>query len=96
MWLLIDDCRDIGCDVIARNAIAGRKMLAIGGWECVCFDHDLGDGEDGYSVLVWAIENKFLPNLVQLVSSNPVGRANMRSALENDGYVTVNGIDFSK
>lgn len=96
MWLLIDDCRDLNADVIARTSEAGKRMLALGGWECVCFDHDLGmqSAESGYDVLVWALEEQFLPSKVQLVTSNPVGRQNMRQALEAHGYVTVDGFNF--
>ena len=95
MWLLIDDVRDLNTEVIARNAQAGMKMLALGGWECVCFDHDLAEEKTGYDVLVWAIENKMLPSKVQLVTSNPVGRANMRAALENAGYKCMaDGVTF--
>lgn len=94
MWLLIDDCRDLNADVIARTPEAGKRMLALGGWECVCFDHDLACAETGYDVLVWALEKQFLPVKVQLVTSNPVGRQNMRQALEAHGYVTVDGFNF--
>lgn len=96
MWLIIDDVRDLNCEVIARTSEAGKKMLALGGWECVCFDHDLGeDNESGYDVLVWAIEENLLPCMVQLVTSNPVGRANMTAALEQDGYgISPDGVTF--
>ena len=97
MWLLIDDVRDLNCDVIARTAETGKKLLAVGGWECVCFDHDLGDGETGYDVLCWALENNLLPSKVQLVTSNPVGRENMRRALESSGYTAEpNGVVFTR
>lgn len=96
MWLLIDDIRDLKVDVIARTAEAGRKMLAAGEWECVVLDHDLGEKDTGYDVLMWALERQVLPDKVQLVTSNPVGRRNMRAALEYAGYLTVNGMDFLK
>lgn len=97
MWLLIDDVRDLKCDVIARTAEAGKKLLAVGGWECVCFDHDLGEKETGYDVLCWALENNLLPSKVQLVTSNPVGRENMRRALECGRYIAeANGVIFTK
>jgi hypothetical protein len=73
MWLLIDDTRDLGCSVIARNADAAKVILKGCGrsFEAVCIDHDLGDGESGYDVLKWAIEAEVLPNHVQLVTQNP-------------------------
>jgi hypothetical protein len=35
-----------------------------------------------------------LPPKVQLVTSNPVGRSNMRAALESVGYSTADGFNF--
>ena len=96
MWLLIDDYRELGCDVLARNAKAGKDMLRRGDWECVALDHDLGGQETGYDVLVWAIENGFLPSKVQLVSSNPVGVKRMQAALVAEGYSSNDGINYAK
>ena len=48
MWLLIDDERDLNCDVIARNGRAALQLLRDHRWECVVFDHDLGEGVNGY------------------------------------------------
>lgn len=95
MWLLIDDERNLNTDAVARTAAAGRKLLALGGWDCVCFDHDLGEEESGYDVLKWALDYGFLPAKVQLVTSNPVGRQNMRAALEAYGYKTRDGLTFT-
>lgn len=94
MWLLIDDMRNLGCDIIARNAEAAKAVL--GTMACsldgvcldgVCLDHDLGTGETGYDVLVWALQRKVLPNKVELVTSNPPGRERMKQALIEAGYV---------
>lgn len=96
MWLLIDDCRDLHADVIARTADAGRKMLEVGGWEMLMLDHDLGSATDlsGYDVLVWALERGLCPQNVQLVTSNPPGLSRMRAALEGAGYETLDGRNF--
>jgi hypothetical protein len=96
MWLLIDDIRDLNVEAIARTPAAARKLLAAGGWECVCFDHDLGEAssESGYDVLKWGLEQNFLPAKVQLVTSNPVGRENMTQALLQAGYSSKDGINF--
>ena len=97
MWLLIDDERNLNTEAVARTADAGKKLLAIQGWDCVCFDHDLGPDQDsGYAVLMWAIERGYLPGKVQLVTSNPVGLRNMRAALESEGYSTGDGRNFKK
>jgi len=96
MWLLIDDERDLNCEVIARTPEAGRKLLALGGWECLCLDHDLGAAEDGYQLAQWAIVEGLMPDKVQLVTSNPVGRANMRALLESSGWISSDGVNFQK
>lgn len=96
MWLLIDDERDLNTEVIARTPEAGRRLLAIGGWACLCLNHDLACEESGYDVLVWALERDLVPARVQLVTSNPAGRQNMRAALVASGYVTRDGIHFMR
>lgn len=96
MWLLIDDCRNLKVDVIARTAAAGKAMLDNCKWKCVCFDHDLGETLTGYDVLVWGLQRDLIPAQVQLVTSNPVGRKNMAAALENSGYTTIDGTNFRK
>lgn len=96
MWLLIDDTRNLNADVIARTPEAGRKMLALGGWEGLMLDHDLGPCESGAAVLDWAIEHNFVPPIVDLVTSNPVGRANMARALIAAGYTPKNTCYFTK
>jgi hypothetical protein len=96
MWLLIDDQRDLNCDVIVRTPEAARKLLGVclKSFDCVCFDHDLGTCETGYDILKWALKYQLLPNHVQLVTSNPVGRQNMSNLLKDYRYTTVNEIDF--
>lgn len=87
MWLLIDDERNMGCDVICRNSEAGKTMLAIRKWEGLCLDHDLGCSETGYDVLTWALERSCVPAVVELVTSNPVGRDRMGAALVAAGWI---------
>jgi hypothetical protein len=91
--LLIDDCRELNVELIARTASAGRAMLEAfkGRIEQVIFDHDLGSDETGYDVLNWALENDYVPDRVFLITSNPVGRDNMGRALEANGFVRVRG-----
>jgi hypothetical protein len=97
MWLLIDDERNLKTEAVARTAEAGKKLLACGGWEVVCFDHDLAtEGETGYDVLVWGLEKGYIPNKVQLVTANPVGRSNMKAALIAAGYESRDNINFVK
>ena len=96
MWLLIDDMRNLDVDVIARTPEAGRKMLALGGWEGLLLDHDLGQCESGASILDWAIANGFAPSKVTRVTSNPVGAANMARALRASGYESLNNRSFTR
>jgi hypothetical protein len=97
MWLLIDDIRDLNTDAIARTAGAGKALLKAYPWECLCLDHDLGEtSETGYQVLLWAINENALPEKVQLVTSNPVGRANMAQTLLANGYRSKDGFNFQK
>ena len=96
MWLLIDDERNLNTEAVARTAQAGRALLSAVKWECVCFDHDLGEEESGYDILVWALAERVIPNKVQLVTANPVGRKNMQAALVAAGYKTKDGTNFNK
>lgn len=93
-WLLIDDVRNLNTEGVARTAAEGKALLKAQAWECVCLDHDLGESTTGYDVLVWALESNLCPPHVQLVTSNPVGRRNMKAALENAGYTSKDGINY--
>jgi hypothetical protein len=90
--LLIDDTRteaEVGrVDMIARNYWEGlRALLALGPWDMLLLDHDLasfdGDREyTGMDVVGWLEEfPQYKPRDVKIVSSNPVGRQRMATAL---------------
>lgn len=97
MWLLIDDKRDLNCEAIARTSEVAKKLIALGGWDCICFDHDLGEETTGYNILEWMINDLNLyPKRIQLVTSNPVGRNKMALVLDNVGYKTIDKINFYK
>lgn len=85
-WLLIDDERNLGCDVIARTDEGARLALQNCSWEGLCLDHDLGCKWSGYDILTWALERGLVPPIVELVTSNPAGRDRMGAALEANGY----------
>jgi len=88
MWLLIDDMRDLNCDVTARTAVEGRAELMQGGWSVLCIDNDLGPGqEEGADILAWALEQGYCPPTVQIVSSNLPAVERMRAMLKAHGYV---------
>lgn len=98
-WLLVDDVRDsMGCDIVARNAEAAKELIFClrGKLDCIIFDHDLGEGENGFNVLKWALENNLCPNKIQLVTNNPVGRQNMENILRDYDYSVQAGRFFSK
>jgi len=88
MWLLIDDLRQsMGCDAVARTSKAAKIFLRNNTWECVIFDNDLGEAVEGYQIMQWAIDNCYLPNHIQLVTSNPVALERMQHMLRGEGYV---------
>jgi hypothetical protein len=89
--MLIDDIRDLNCDIIARTSQAGFAILS---WlhediKVLILDHDLGmlSYMDGNDLLKEIIVANILPQEVQLVTENPVGRMNMAAQLEDIGYV---------
>ena len=105
MWLIIDDEKTLGCDVVARTPKAARKelLLAAGKFSCVCFDHDLaavspltGEEVTGHDILKWALGLNLLPNSIQLVTNNPVGRAAMGATLKKAGYGSIDGYNYLK
>jgi len=98
MYLLIDDLRDTPTDFIARTPDAAKDALRLlqPVLTCAIFDHDLGECESGYDVMTWALERGFMPDNVQLVTSNPVGRDNMIAALIDAGYTAKNKVEYYK
>jgi hypothetical protein len=94
MWLLIDDIRDLNCDVIARNPVIGKELLAMRQWKCLCIDHDLGTKETGYDIMKWAVKHNVVPEKVQIVSSNPVGKENIGRLLKDNGYTSIDNVNF--
>jgi len=88
MWLLIDDVRYLNTvDAIARNADAGMQLLEAFVWDGLVIDHDLGEKLTGYDIVKWAAQNSYLPNKVQIISANPVGKKNIENVLEDNGYI---------
>lgn len=103
--ILIDDLRNLNMDIICRTSQAGfRTVVAFSGdIECLYMDHDLGEESqtDGYELLkkLYANDgiNISMPDKVQLVTSNPVGRQNMADLLISNGYIeSPNGINFKR
>lgn len=98
VWAIIDDIRELNCELIAKNARDGIKMVMenFDRIECLCLDHDLGEAMNGYDVLCHLMYRNLVPNNVQLVTANPVGQVNMARVLEHYGYETKDGRNFYK
>jgi len=96
MYLLIDDVRNFSSDIIARTAKAGKLVLKqlSGHIDELGIDHDLTCLETGYNVVLWAIENDCLPDKVQVISMNPVGRKAIVSVLLDNGYQSKDNTNF--
>lgn len=98
--LLIDDAREVhhcypGSDyaaLTARNYKSALFALAIGHWDVILLDHDLGDfspdGREftGYDVLCKIEELHHngapLPGEIRLVTSNPSARIKMQAVVD--------------
>lgn len=96
MWLIVDDMRELGCDIIARTPESGMRVLHVmsGVIECLCIDHDFGRPKNGTDVIKFAIRSNCLPNRVQIVSQNPVGADTIRNLLVDAGYVSSDKINY--
>lgn len=61
--------------------------------DVVDFDHDLGEGKDGYDcakfLVSWCIEHEVRLPIIRIHSANPVGRANIESLVNT--YWKVHG-----
>jgi len=97
MYLIIDDERTLGCELIARTPQVGQWVLESlhDRIECLCIDFDLGELRTGLDVVRWAIKHKHLPNKVQVVSMNPPGKKAIIAELESAGYIG-DGINYEK
>jgi hypothetical protein len=92
--LLIDDCRDMGVDCIARTYDEGIRQLERNGpWAQLYLDHDLDALEkcyderqrelNGYDILCWLEEHlEYLPDNITIVSSNGAAIDKMKKLVE--------------
>ena len=97
MWVLIDDERELNCDVIIRSAhVAVRTVEALKGHiDCLVMDHDLADDDiTGYDIIGMLAVKDLLPDHVQICTSNPAGRQNMSAVLKEAGFKMKNEGDF--
>lgn len=98
IYILVDDVRDLsGMDIICRTGEAGYEVLGhyLPTKVHLYIDHDLGIGMTGYQLIRKLLEMEKCPHRIQIVSSNPVGVANIGAALTNAGYSkALNGRDY--
>lgn len=84
--LLIDDFRNLKADRVCRTFNEGIDALSEQPWDLLLLDHDLGEeisGNDGYGVANWLERNpQHMPKMIEIVSSNPVGRQNIERVLQ--------------
>lgn len=91
MHILIDDIRNLdGMDIIIRNAHTATTFIdtfdTTG--HVLYMDNDLGHHSiEGRHLLTTLLELGQQPSLVVLVSSNPVGVADMQHTLKHYGYI---------
>lgn len=103
LHLLIDDCRNLDdMDLIARTYSVGISCLIMLSVTHLYLDHDLGEEKTGYDILKFMADYSILgfkhkmPGFIQLVTSNPVGKENMKNLLISEGYSSKDGHNFYK
>lgn len=93
--LFIDDIRtppsNMNCD-IARTYDIAIHLLTENDYDIVYLDHDLADfdsfGQErtGYTVVKWLVERRYegypVPKKYEFLTSNPVGRKNMKELID--------------
>lgn len=99
LHLLIDDTRDLGYPLIARNAQIARILLSSNiKFDSVGFDNDLGDisDQDGYDLMKWMIEDqKIMPPTIQILTSNPAAQQRMQQLLLKNNYQKKDNMTFT-
>ena len=71
-----------------KLATTGEEFLEVCGdgrfVDAVSLDHDLGDGMNGYAVVLEMLQSwKFWPEIVYVHTMNPAGRDDMVAALQS-------------
>lgn len=88
MKLLIDDCKDFqGMNIVARDYETGMAILSQWKITELYLDFDLGGEATGLDVLKVGFVAGIIPDLVEIVSLNPVGARQMKHYLEDNGFV---------
>ena len=79
-------------DIIFRRYIDAFQWFEIFHERCsqLFIDHDLGTIKDGYNLMCELEAQNIIPNIVTIVSANPVGVRRISALLEANGF-TKNG-----
>lgn len=86
LWL--DDVRKPPTDdwVWCVNVQEAIELLCESSFDEISFDHDLGEEHTGYDLACWieeqALKGKLKPLKWKVHSANPVGRENIKRAME--------------
>lgn len=90
MNIFLDDVRnppEMGDYVICRNSADAIRLILTGNVRFISFDHDLGQDDTGYIVACkieeLAYNGMIAPIDYMIHSANPVGRDNIRRAMES-------------
>lgn len=90
--LFVDDERDpVGEEwvVVRSSTEAKNTILSLGFPSFISFDHDLGDGENGYDLVKWICEYDMDHDVISsdfsfyVHSQNPVGKRNIEAYLDS-------------
>lgn len=92
MKLLIDDVRtpeSLGqeFDVVAKTYSEGCRAIDSGEITELWLDNDLGEfspRREGFHILIRAIRKGLVPDIVRLVTANPIAKRRMEEALKYD------------
>jgi hypothetical protein len=90
LYVLVDDMREIHADIVLRNGVIAENMLPKIPWDMyhetvLYLDNDLGSGLEGHVLLLKMInEWKIYPDIIFIVTNNPVARKRMVDILLND------------
>lgn len=85
-WLMVDDYKNFNCAKVARTPQEAIDALREKRWSTLMLDNDLMAERNGTDILKQAIEERIVPQHVQLISGSFSARNNMGQLLLDQGY----------
>ncbi len=87
MRLWVDDCKPVpeGVEAVARTYDDAVRLCRRFRYEVLYLDHDLGEPRSGLDLLRQLKREGICPPVVECISWNPVGRANILAELGSRG-----------